>query len=206
MKKQVVFIHGGQAFQKYEDFLTDLRSTEIEAPLAEPQKRWHKDLAKSFGDKYEVYRPSMPNSDNSKYLEWKIWFERHFEFFRDGIILIGHSQGGMFLTKYLIENKLSFSVKALFLVGSIHDCYVGFNGSLDDGGDFGFDVEKLPVLQDRVESIFIVHSKDDFVVPYEQGEKLAKSLQKAQFVTFEDKNHFLIPEFPELLAKIRQLS
>lgn len=203
MKKQVVFIHGGEAFQNYEDFLTELKNKEIDGLFTESPKRWHKELVKTLGDEYEVFKPSMPNSDNSKYLEWKIWFERHFPFLREDVILIGHSQGGMFLTKYLIENETPFSVKALFLVGSIHDSYVCFGESLEDGGDFGFDATRLPLLVERVENLIVVHSKDDFCVPFEQGEKLAKALPEAEFMVFEDKNHFLVEEFPELIEKIK---
>lgn len=205
MKKQVVYIQGGEAYTDYEDFLSELRHREIEDPLAEKAKRWHRSLQEDLGSEYEVYRPSMPNSENSKYLEWKIWFEKHFQFFRDDVVLIGHSQGGMFLSKYLIEQETPFSIRALFLVGSVHDCSERFYDSLEDGGDFVFDATRLSMLEERTEDIFIVHSQDDFVVPFEQGEKLARALPEAEFMVFEDKNHFLIEEFPELVEKIRGL-
>lgn len=205
MKQQVVFIHGGEAYRKYEDFLTELRNTEIEDPLAESTTRWHRDLGESLGEAYEVFRPSMPNSSNSKFLEWKIWFEKHFPFLRDGVILIGHSQGGLFLTKYLLLNQTPFSIKALFLVGSVFDTEKPLNDSLEDGGDFGFDKERLSEIQGKAEQIFVMHSKDDFVVPFSQGEALAKALPEAEFMVFEDRNHFLIEEFPELVDKIRSL-
>lgn len=204
MKKQLVFIHGGEAYSNYEDFLEYLRTQEITLHN-EPSKRWHKDLVNDLGNDWEVIKPAMPNSENSKYEEWKIWFERHFDFLQEEVVLIGHSQGGMFLTKYLIENSTPFNISKLFLVGSIHDSYVPFNGSLEDGGDFGFDAEKVPALADKVKKIYILHSKDDFIVPFEQGEALAKALPNAEFMVFEDKNHFLIEEFPELIQKIKGL-
>ena len=204
MKQQVVFIHGAEAYSNYEDFLADLRTREVD-PFKEIHARWHRNLADGLGDDWEVIRPSMPNSDNAKYLEWKIWFERHFEFIRDGVVLIGHSQGGIFLTKYLLENKTPFTIQKLFLVGSVLDVDQRFFDALEDGADFVFDKEALPSLQEKVEQLYIVHSKDDFVVPFEQGEKLALALPNAEFMVFEDKNHFLIEEFPELIEKIKGL-
>ena len=50
-----------------------------------------------------------------------------------------------------------------------------------------------------------MHSQDDFVVPYKHGVALSEALPKAEFVTFEDKNHFLVEEFPELVDKIQEL-
>jgi uncharacterized protein len=204
MKKQIVFIHGAEAYSDYEDFLTHLRTVEVN-PFAERQKRWYRNLSESFGQEFEIIAPSMPNSDNAKYTEWKIWFERHFEFLKNDVILIGHSQGGIFLTKYLVENNPPFSAKALFLIGSVVDVSERFFGALEDGADFTFDVSALPTLCSKVPKIHVLHSKDDFCVPFEQGKKLAAALPEAEFVVYEDKNHFLIEEFPELVEKIKSL-
>jgi len=203
-KRQLIFIHGGEAFSKYDDFISYLKTQEIELHRA-PSNRWHKHLQEDLGEEWEVIKPAMPNAQNAKYEEWKIWFERYFTFLNEEVVLIGHSQGGMFLTKYLIENKTPFTVKALFLVGSVHNSSATFNDSLEDGGDFGYDDTEIPLLAKKIEHIYIAHSKDDFVVPFEQGEKLAKALPEAEFMVFEDKNHFLIDEFPELIDKIRNL-
>lgn len=207
MKKQVVFIHGGEAYSNYEDFLDDLKESQIRnLPGTQKEERWTHSLEDDLGSDFEVFKPSMPNSSNAKYLEWKIWFEKHFEFLRDGVVLIGHSQGGMFLTKYLIENETPFAIKALFLAGSVYDGSEVAEGFREDGGDFTYDLDKVPTLSSRVDNVFIMHSKDDFVVPFSHGEALAKVLPEAEFMVFEDKNHFLIEEFPELITKIKAIS
>lgn len=205
MKKQVVFIHGGEAYRNYEDFLFDLQHEDIGDPLVERSKRWQQDLRQTLGDAYEVFKPSMPNSQNAKYLEWKIWFERHFQFFRDDIVLIGHSQGGMFLTKYLSEQEVPFKISALFLLGAVFTTDELINDSKEDGGDFIFDTSKVGELAEKAQKIYIFHSKDDFVVPYEHALKFKAVLTEAELVTFQDKNHFLIPEFPELIDKIKSI-
>jgi hypothetical protein len=35
---------------------------------------------------------------------------------------------------------------------------------------------------------------------------LSKAIPEAEFITFDNKNHFLVEEFPELLDKIREIS
>lgn len=202
MQRQLVFIHGGEAYTRYEDYLEHLRTKEIDLHT-ERNVRWYHTLPETLGDDWEVIKPSMPNSGNAKYREWKIWFERHFPFLRDEVVLIGHSQGGVFLTKYLIENEVPFSISKLFLVGSVHDVPGRLGDALEDGGDFGFDTTALARLHERARSIYVVHSEDDFVVPFTQGEKLAAALPEAEFMVFHDKNHFLIEEFPDLIFKIK---
>ena len=203
MKPQIVFIHGGEAYKHYEDFLFDLEHEELGDPLAERSKRWSSCLKNDLGEEYEVFTPTMPNKQNAKYIEWKIWFERHFQFFRNEMILVGHSQGGMFLCKYLIENSTPFTIKALLLLGAVYPVSEAINDSKEDGGDFLFDAALLGSLAEKAEHIVIMHSKDDFVVPYEHALKYKVALPTAELVTFEDKNHFLIPEFPELINKIK---
>ena len=203
MKQQVFYIHGGNAYSKYENFLDDLRTKPVrDLPTAEPMKIWSSSLQEDLGENFEVYMPSMPNKQNAKYEEWKIWFERYFEYLHDDLILLGWSQGGYFLTKYLIENDSPFTVKALFLVAAP---FAPDNFGGEDGGDFAFNTEKLGELAKKAEKIFILHSKDDFVVSYEHALKYKAALPEATLLTFEDKNHFLVEELPELLEKIKSI-
>lgn len=204
MMKQLIFIHGGEAYSDYDDYLEHLRTTDVD-PFKERSVRWYHTLPETFGAGWEVIKPSMPNSGNAKYLEWKIWFERHFTFIQSGAILVGHSQGAIFLIKYLLENDVPFNIRALVLAAPVVDVAKRFDEDLEDGGDFTYDIDTLPRLAVKAEKIVILHSKDDFVVPHEQGEKLAAAVPEAEFITFEDKNHFLIEEFPELIEKLKSL-
>ncbi len=200
-KKQIVFIHGGNAFSNYGTFLTYLQTKEINDPLdLETVKRWQPTIREALGETHEVYHPLMPNKQNAKYTEWKLWFERYHMFLRDGVILIGHSLGGYFLAKYLSEEKMPVRVKALYLLAIPFEPD-DFGG--EDGGDFAFDEAKLPRLAEQVGSVHIFHSTDDFVVPYEHALRYQKALPQAELVTFEDKNHFKLEVFPELIEHIR---
>ncbi len=203
MKQQVFYIHGGAAYSDYNAFLETLKTEPIRnLPDAKPFKKWTDSLRSQLGEEYEIFMPSMPNSDNAKYLEWKIWFERHFEYLRDDIILLGWSQGAYFFTKYLIENEVPFTIKALILCAAPFEA-ADFGG--EDGGDFAFDTTRVGELAHKVPLITLYHSEDDFVVPYDHAQKYKAALPSAHLVSFPDKNHFLIPEFPELIEHIKKL-
>ena len=199
MQEQIFYIHGGNAYSHYDDFLKALREKTIWYPHGDKPKLWGSRLRESLPD-YEVFTPEMPNAENAKYQEWKIWFERHFEFINDGVTLLGWSLGGYFLLKYLSENKPPFKIDTLLLVASPvkPDDFGG-----EDGGDFSFDVATLHVLMNKIENIHIFHSKDDFAVPYEHALELKEILPSANLHTFEDRNHFLQEEFPELISLIK---
>lgn len=203
-KQQVFYIHGGSAYSKYDDYIEDLKSQPLRNPSDEDVvKKWPSTLRNELGAEYQVFMPSFPNSNNSQYKEWQIWFDKHFEYLADDVVLVCWSQGAMFIVKYLSENDPPFSVKSLFLLAAPFDYFV-CEGSKEDGGDFYPDVSKIPQLQEKVQNITIMHSKDDFVVPYKHALKYKAALPEAELVTFEDKNHFLVEELPELVERIKQ--
>lgn len=201
MSLQLLYIHGGQSFSNYAAFLEQLRTCEIRDPLGEKPVRWSEKLRDELGEEWDVYMPSMPNKQNAKYEEWKIWFERYCEFLSDGAYLIGWSQGGFFLTKYLIENPAPVAIARLYLIAAPFEAD-DFGG--EDGGDFAFDTSRVGELAEKVSNITVVHSTDDPVVPVTHAQKYAASLPTAEFVQFQDRNHFLQESFPELIAHIKK--
>lgn len=202
-KRQIVFIHGGTAFTRYEDFLAYLGTKLIRDPLGEQEeRRWQSSLREELVGTHEVYMPAMPNKQNAKYNEWKLWFERYFEFLRDDVVLIGHSLGGYFLAKYLVENVMPVRVRGLILLAAPFE-NDDFGG--EDGGDFHFETSNLITLMKQVREVHILHSEDDPIVSYKHAEKYKHTLETAHLHTFSDKNHFIIPDFPELIKLIRLL-
>lgn len=203
MKKQVFYIHGGESFVQHEAFLERLQTKQIwDLPSALYKKKWTDRLTSDLGEDYEVFMPQMPNKQNAKYTEWCIWFERHFTHLHDDLILIGCSLGAMFLLRYVSEHNFPFTIKALFLMAAPVRVE-GFNDQ--DCGDFVFELKNVANIQDKVSNLFILHSKDDFLVPYEHAQKLKEVLPKAELVTFDDKNHFLVEKFPELVEEIKSV-
>ena len=201
MKQQVFYIHGGDSYSNHDAFLNDLRvRIPRDLPNVPKRNKWTETFRADLGDEYEVFMPSMPNSQNAKYEEWKIWFERHFDYLEGEVTVVGWSLGGMFFSKYLTEEQFPISIKALVLMAPP---FGPIEGEDEDCGDFVFDTDNLHILAEKTKNIVIMHSKDDFVVPYNHALKFKAALPTAELITFEDKNHFLIPEFPELIAKIK---
>jgi len=205
-KQQVFYIHGGESFEKQEDFLERLKTAPLWHLPAHSHiyssKKWTSTFADDLGAGYDVIMPPMPNKQNAKFIEWKIWFERHFEFLDEGVILIGCSLGAMFLAKYFSENEMPLKSKAVILMAGAYRL-PGFSDK--DCGDFLIEPEKVSVISEKAESVIIIHSKDDFVVPYEHAEALSRAIPEAELVTLEDKNHFLVEALPELIEKIKAI-
>ena len=114
MKTQILMIHGGSTFKNRKDYLHSLKTRKISI-----KRRifWAGNyINKKLGKNFEIIKPRMPLQDNAKYSEWKIHFERHFPKLRNNIILIGSSLGGIFLAKYLSENKFPKKILSTYLI------------------------------------------------------------------------------------------
>ena len=199
MKKQIVVIHGGDLYDTYEEYIDSLKNKELNF---ERLKRdgWKETLAEKLGEGFEVIMPKMPNSTNARYLEWKIWFEKLIPFLEEEVVLMGHSLGGMFLTKYLSENEFPKKIRATFLVSSPYDD----KESGESLVDFVLPAS-LGNLQEQGGKIFIYHSEDDPVVPFADFKKYARDLPNAIAQTFKNKEHFGQEEFPELVKDVENL-
>lgn len=201
MKKQIVIIHGGDSFDTYEEYIAFLKDFEIDSLDYFRGKGWKSIIQEQLGDGFEVIAPRMPNPFNARYAEWKIWFDKLVPFLNDGVILIGHSLGGIFLAKYLSENDFPKKIIATFLLAA------PFDGEGDEESLVDFVLpESLELFTKQGGKIFVYHSKDDMCVKYFQQAKYIKALPNAEAVTFEDRGHFNQEEFPELVDYIRLVS
>src|SRR3990172_7363581 len=157
MKKQVIVIHGGESFPSYRKFLRSLGSRKVTRDSFLPKSDWKSHLAAALGKKFEVLAPRMPNKQNAKYKEWKIWFERMLPFIKNGVVLVGHSLGGLFLAKYLSENKFPKKISALMLVAAPYGKnmkIVNFRLARD-----------LQKVREQCQNVHLFYSKDDKIIP-----------------------------------------
>lgn len=197
-KHQVIVIHGGDTFDTYEDYLKFLKEYQVDASMFSGQK-WKPRLGAALGENFEVLLPQMPNKFNAKYLEWKIWFDKLLPLFADEITLVGHSLGGMFLAKYLAENRIAKKIRGLFLVAA---CF----GPTDEYtvADFALP-ESLKGVTAQCPKIMIYHSSDDPVVPFADAAIFQSALTGSEVRAFADRGHFSQADFPELVEDIRAL-
>ncbi len=198
MTQQVLVIHGGNAFDKYEDYLDYLKSSEINLERLK-SKGWKSNLQEDLGEEFDVLQPKMPNSMNARYKEWKIWFEKIIPLLDEQVIFVGHSLGGIFLAKYLSENDYPKKIKALFLIAA------PFDKSEESLVDFVLD-QPLDNLKNQIENIYLYHSQDDVVVPISHLEGYKKELPNAQTRIFENRGHFNMEHFPEIVEDLKRIA
>ena len=199
MKKQIVVIHGGGTYKTYKEYMAYLKSLKVDLDKYR-RKDWKDSLADRLGRSFEVFLLKMPNPTNAQYNEWKILFNKIARLLRNNVILIGHSLGGVFLAKYLSENKFPKKILASILVAPPYDekdikepvCDFVISNNLDK-------------FKKQGGKIFIYQSEDDPVVPYVDLGKYQKALPNAIIRIFKDRGHFDQPEFPELVNEIKKL-
>ena len=199
MKKQVVVIRGGDTFRTYKEYISFLKDYKLDFKKLQ-SKGWKSNLPEDLGKSFEVISPRMPNTMNARYKEWKIMFEKFFPYLKNNLILIGHSLGGIFLAKYLSENKFPKKIKAVFLVAAPYN---------DKDSEYSLGDFKLPRKLDKFRKqcakIFLYYSKDDPIVPFSDLGKYKKSLPEAEAAVFKKRGHFGQSKFPEIVKAIKKL-
>lgn len=197
--KQVIIIHGGTTFSSYEKYIDDLKTKKIMVDRLRSVSTWRENLQSILGRNFDVLMPSMPNKSNAKYTEWEIWFSRIAEVAEDGCILIGHSLGGVFLAKYLSENNFPKKIAATFLVAAPYDDET--NEDLTD-----FKISRVTDLfTNQAGKIVFFNGHDDPVIPISDLDKYKREIPDAEFNILSAPDHFVRPEFPELVDALRHV-
>ncbi len=190
-------VHGGMTFKNDKDYLHFLKTRNISI---EKKKRWATDyMDEKLGKKFEIIRPGMPLADDAKYKEWKIHFERYITFIKNNIIFIGNSLGGIFLAKYLSENKFPKKILSVYLVCPPFD-----DTCFEEDLVGGFELKKdLSLLEKNCKDVTLIFSEDDDDVPVGHAEKYRAKLPNSKIIIYKSKNgHFRISKFPEIVKMI----
>ena len=194
--KQIVIVHGGSSFNSYENYLDNIKNSQLHYERLLWAQKWREWLAQTTTG-YDVLLPDFPNKQNAQYEEWKIYFEKLLLLLGSDVQLVGYSLGAMFLAKYLHESPLSSPVRRLVLVSPCYD-----DESVEDLGSFR--VTSAAGLGKSAKEVHLFHSKDDPVVPFTELAKFQRDLPTAKLHIFEDRNHFFQPTFPELKELLKQ--
>ena len=197
-KPQIFIIHGGMTFKNRRDYLQWLKTREVST---ERKPNWTGEyLDTKLGRQFQIIRPRMPLQDNAKYEDWKIHFERFIPHLRHNIILVGNSLGGIFLAKYLSENKFPKKILSVYLVCPPFDNSIPTE---DLVGGFALKSD-LSLLEKNTKNLRLLFSKDDAVVPPPHAEKYRRKLPNAHITMYKSKNgHFMIGTFPEIVKMIK---
>ncbi len=197
-KTQILIIHGGMTFKNQKDYLHYLKTKKLRT---KEKISWNDDyLDKKLGRNFEIIRPRMPLQDYAKYNDWKIYFERYISYLKSNSILIGNSLGGIFLAKYLSENKFPKKILATYLICPPFDNTI-------TGEDLvgGFKLKSnLSLIEKNSKNLYLLFSKDDGSVPISHAKKYEKKLKNAKIIIYKSKNgHFQITKFPEIIRMIK---
>lgn len=199
--QQIVFIHGGTAFNSYDRFLDNLKTKTVYKDRLTYQPMWFHLLDKTLASSAEVLLPSMPNKQNASFKEWSIWFDRLQDVIEKDAILIGHSLGAIFLAKYLAGNELKKPAKAIMMLAGPYN-----DESIEDLG--GFTIEPSDGLENIYKStkdVVLVHAPNDPVVNIDEQHRYQKVLPMAEYVQLDGPDHFMRPEFPEMVELIQSV-
>ncbi|MFH0853345.1 MAG: alpha/beta hydrolase [bacterium] len=198
-KTQVFHIHGGNTFYNKKEYLRYLKTRDIRI---EKKISWNGDyLENKLGKEFQIIQPRMPLQDCAKYDEWKIHFERFIPKLRSNIILIGQSLGGIFLAKYLSENKFPKKILSTYLVCPPFDNTLPTENLV---GGFKLKAD-LSLLETNSKNLYLLFSKNDKVVPVSQAKKYENKLKHAKIIIYKHiKGHFQISKFPEIVRMIKQ--
>lgn len=193
--KQLILIGGGEVFDSKDEFYNFLH--EFQFLPRRWSWSWKDRIIQAVSAEYTTLKPQMPSSRWADYMAWKIWFERQVKENKDDVsscVLVWFSLWWSFLLRYLSENTFDKSIYQLHLVSSVlysqWAWWFVLNRSL------------ISNIEKQCDNIYIYHSSDDEIVPYDHGRTLSAMLPKAKFEKFKSRWHFLQPAFPELLHNI----
>ncbi len=193
----MLLVHGGMTFKNEKDYLHYLKTKKV---TTKKKISWAGNyLEKSLGKRFEIISPRMPLQDFAKYRDWKIFFERYLSLIKNKYILIGSSLGGVFLAKYLSENKLRKKVLSVYLVCPPFDNTLSAEDLVG-----GFKLKNnLSLVEKNCKNLHLLFSKDDDVVHVSHSDKYRKKFQRAHIVVYKSKGgHFNIAKFPEIVKMI----
>lgn len=182
-KKQVLFLHSGGPQGPHEGSNDLVQS-----------------LQRALGEGYRVSYPIMPDPEFPAYESWKEEIGKEMAAADDGVVVVGHSLGGSVVLKFLSEERCETLIGGLCIVAAPYwgmpdwqvDEYMlssGFAG-------------KLP----RIPRIFLYHSRNDEVVPFEHVQHYGEELRWATIRAFENRGHLFSSGLPELVRDIKNLT
>jgi len=198
-KTQILIVHGGETFKNNKDYLHYLKTRRVSL---EKRVNWAGDyIEKALGRNFQFIRPKMPLSENAKYEDWKIYFERFIPLLKNNVILIGNSLGGIFLAKYLSENKFPKKILSVYLTCAPFDDTCPGD---DLVGEFKLKSD-LSLIEKNTKNLHMLFSKDDDVVPVAHAGKYRRKLPNTDIIIYKGKNgHFNVPTFPEIVQMIKR--
>jgi len=180
-----------------------------------PNGGWISWIMQQFSkEKIYVCALPMPNPKNPVLSDWLEEISRAVNNTQDEdeIYIVGHSLGATTVLRYLESNPENKKISGVVLVSGVISPLDTENKESNFRKLDSFLIPDIDLskVKGKVGKIIVVHSKDDPIVPFWQGEEISKKLG-CEFVATEKGGHFYILaepvlyEFPELLKIIKEV-
>lgn len=148
---------------------------------------------------FEVVCPQLPDPENPDPEAWTQALLEVSSPLDKETIIVGHSLGGAAVLRLIEAAEARTTPHAVVLIAT--------PWMIRDERFRGFFMSELDfeVLMWRASKFIVLHAKDDPIIPFEHGKKLAGALH-ARFVEAESGGHFQGEEYPVILETICQVA
>lgn len=164
MKRFILFIHGGGAFEEGRKMAASIRE--------------------ALGGSCEVRCPKMPDEDRPEYEAWKRKLSEELSVVDGKAVLVGHSLGASILLKFLSEEEPEIPVAGLFLLAP------PFWGTEEwEVDEYALRRDFASRLPGSIPT-FLYHSRDDEVVPFSHLALYAEKLPRAAVRDLGNQGHY----------------
>jgi hypothetical protein len=169
---------------------------------ASPEMNFHPWIAQQLRDKgFEVVTPTLPLKAGEELdlpsiiesMKSQVGALDHED------ILLGHSLGAFIILQYLEAVELKGTPRAVIKVAAPWKVSRPELRRL-----FLVDLD-ADVLMWKAREFIVVHSKDDKLVPFDHGQKLAEAF-KAKLIATDGHGHFMDAQYPILLETIQDVA
>ena len=171
---------------------------------ASSASNWYPSFKKQMHSKdMEVIVLNMPNSNEPKFNEWMNHLEESINVHDEDTIFIGHSLGCIAILNYLNKNRISRSIKGLFLISGFLE-----NTPIPELSEFiKYDLDYSYLIGLTHNSV-VVSAKDDDIVPFHYSKEMAEKLS-ARLILLDNGKHFIdrdnYIDFPVLVNEVNYL-
>lgn len=176
----------------------------IHGSYGNPYKNWIPYLKSQLSKrKLNCVVPSFTTPYKQDYESWNTILMSYFKigYITEDTTFITHSLGGIFLVKFLIDNKIK--VKKIITVAGFNNIQFDNDNSLYDS--FYMKDEDLIKICDLCDEIICIYSDNDPYIPMEKAKSFAYMIQ-GQKVVINNAGHFNekygYKEFKEILEYI----
>lgn len=169
---------------------------------ASPQMNFHswlRDQLRARG--FEVVVPELPLSTKTELNLPEIIgaMKAQVGFLKNDDILLGHSLGAFIILQYLEAVEMTETPRAVVMVAA------PWNVSRPELRRLFLVDLDADVLMWKAREYIVVHSKNDPLVPFDHGQRLATAF-KARFVSTASDGHFMGEAYPVLVETIEEIA